>query len=564
MKVNDIIQLAVFFGGLIALAPLLGRYMARVFSGESTFPSKVIAPLEKLVYRAGSINPNEEMSWKQYFLAVLIFNVIGLVSLWVLMMTQAWLPLNPMKMANVPWDLALNTAISFITNTNWQSYSGESTLSYFTQMAGLTVHNFLSAATGIAVLLALTRGLRRASMQVLGNFWVDVTRSTLYVLLPLALFMAVILASQGVTQTLAKYAEAQTVEGATQVIPLVPVASQIAIKQLGTNGGGFFGQNSAHPFENPTPLTNFMEVFGLVIVAASLVFTFGLMIGDRRHAWCIFGVMLILLAGSFTVAWWAESQPNPVTSNLLPQLEGKEVRFGVMNSVLFATATTGTSCGAVNAMHDSFMPLAGLMPLLNMMLGCIAFGGVGAGLYGMLMHVLIAVFIAGLMVGRTPEYLGKKIQAWEAAWAAVAILLPNMLILLGSTLAASVPAGLAGPANSGPHGLSEILYAYSSCAANNGSAFAGLSANSLFYNLTLGAAMFIGRFGCIFAVMAIAGSLVAKKTVPASPGTFPTNGLTFTLVLLGIILIVGALTFFPALCLGPIVEHGLMLSGRVF
>ena len=564
MKVNDIIQLAVFFGGLIALAPLLGRYMARVFSGESTFPSKVIAPLEKLVYRAGSINPNEEMSWKQYFLAVLIFNVIGLVSLWVLMMTQAWLPLNPMKMANVPWDLALNTAISFITNTNWQSYSGESTLSYFTQMAGLTVHNFLSAATGIAVLLALTRGLRRASMQVLGNFWVDVTRSTLYVLLPLALFMAVILASQGVTQTLAKYAEAQTVEGATQVIPLGPVASQIAIKQLGTNGGGFFGQNSAHPFENPTPLTNFMEVFGLVIVAASLVFTFGLMIGDRRHAWCIFGVMLILLAGSFTVAWWAESQPNPVTSNLLPQLEGKEVRFGVMNSVLFATATTGTSCGAVNAMHDSFMPLAGLMPLLNMMLGCIAFGGVGAGLYGMLMHVLIAVFIAGLMVGRTPEYLGKKIQAWEAAWAAVAILLPNMLILLGSTLAASVPAGLAGPANSGPHGLSEILYAYSSCAANNGSAFAGLSANSLFYNLTLGAAMFIGRFGCIFAVLAIAGSLVAKKTVPASPGTFPTNGLTFTLVLLGIILIVGALTFFPALCLGPIVEHGLMLSGRVF
>lgn len=564
MKVNDIIQLAVIFGGLIALSPLLGRYMARVFSGESTFPSKLFAPLEKVVYRAGSIAPNEEMSWKQYFLAVLVFNVIGLVSLWVLMMTQAWLPWNPMKMVNVPWDLALNTAISYITNTNWQSYSGESTLSYFTQMAGLTVHNFLSAATGIAVLLALTRGLRRASMQDLGNFWVDVTRSTLYVLLPIALLMAVILVSQGVPQTLAHYTDAQTLEGAKQVIPLGPVASQVAIKQLGTNGGGFFGQNSAHPFENPTPLTNFMEVFCLLIVSASLVFTFGLMIGDRRHAWCIFSVMLILLVGSFTVAWWAESQPNPVTSNLLPQLEGKEVRFGVMNSVLFATATTGTSCGAVNAMHDSFMPLAGLMPLLNMMLGCIAFGGVGAGLYGMLMHVLIAVFIAGLMVGRTPEYLGKKIQAWEAAWAAVAILLPNMLILLGSTLAASVPAGLAGPANSGPHGLSEILYAYSSCAANNGSAFAGLSANNLFYNLSLGAAMFLGRFGCIFAVLAIAGSLVTKKTVPASPGTFPTDGLTFTMVLLGIILIVGALTFFPALCLGPIVEHGLMLSGRMF
>ena len=564
MNTHSLVQVAVFFSLLAGLAPLLGRYMARVFTGESTLLSKLLAPLEKAVYRLGGIHPNEEMPWKQYFFAVLAFNLIGLVSLWLLMMTQAWLPLNPMKIANVPWTLALNTAISFITNTNWQAYSGESTLSYFTQMAGLTVHNFLSAATGIAVLLALARGLRRASMQNLGNFWIDVTRSTLYILLPLALGMAVILASQGVPQTLSHYAKAQTLEGAQQAIPLGPVASQVAIKHLGTNGGGFFGQNSAHPFENPTPLTNFMEVFGLLIVPASLVFTFGLMIGDRRHAWCLFSVMLILLAGSFAVAWWAESQPNPVTANVLPQLEGKETRFGVMDSVLFATATTSTSCGAVNAMHDSFMPLAGLMPLWNMMLGCIAFGGVGAGLYGMLMHVLITVFIAGLMVGRTPEYLGKKIQAWEAAWAAVAILLPNILILLGSALAASVPAGLAGPANSGPHGLSEILYAYSSCAANNGSAFAGLSANSLFYNLTLGAAMLLGRFGCIFAVLAIAGSLAAKKTVPVSPGTFPTNGLTFTLVLLGIIMIVGALTFFPALCLGPMVEHGLMMSGRVF
>jgi len=538
--------------------------MARVFTGESTTLTRLAAPLERAIYRAGGIHADEDMSWKSYFLAVLVFNVIGLVSLWILMMTQAWLPLNPMKLANVPWDLALNTAISFITNTNWQAYMGESTMSYFTQMAGLTVHNFLSAATGIAVLLALARGLRRASMQTLGNFWVDVTRGTLYILLPLALVMAVILASQGVTQTLSTYAEAQTLEGVKQVIPLGPTASQVAIKHLGTNGGGFFGQNSAHPFENATPLTNFVEVFGLLIIPAGLVFTFGLMIGDRRHAWCIFSVMLILLAGSFAVAWWAESQPNPVTANLLPQLEGKEMRFGVMGSVLFATATTGTSCGAVNAMHDSFTPLAGMMPLWNLMLGCIAFGGVGAGLYGMLMHVLIAVFIAGLMVGRTPEYLGKKIQAWEAAWAIVAILLPSLLILLGSAVAASVSGGLAGSANSGPHGLSEILYAYSSCSANNGSAFAGLSANSLFYNLTLGAAMFIGRFGCIFAVLAIAGSLVAKKTVPTSPGTFPTNGLTFTLVLLGIIIIVGALTFFPALCLGPMVEHGLMLSGRVF
>ena len=564
MKANHLIELAVFFSLLIGLAPVLGRYMARVFLGEATFLSKLLAPLEKAVYRSGGIHADEEMSWKHYFRAVLVFNIIGLVSLWVLMMTQAWLPLNPMKMANVPWDLALNTAISFITNTNWQAYMGESTMSYFTQMAGLTAHNFLSAATGIAVLLALARGLRRASMQTLGNFWVDVTRGTLYVLLPLALVMAVILSSQGVTQTLSKYAEAQTQEGGKQVIPLGPTASQVAIKHLGTNGGGFFGQNSAHPFENPTPLTNFIEVLGLLVIPASLVYTFGIMIGDRRHAWCIFSVMLILLAGSFAVAWWAESQPNPVTANVLPQLEGKELRFGVMNSVLFATATTGTSCGAVNAMHDSFMPLAGMMPLWNMMLGCIAFGGVGAGLYGMLMHVLIAVFIAGLMVGRTPEYLGKKIQAWEAAWAIVAILLPSLLILLGSALAASVSAGLAALCNSGPHGLSEILYAYSSCSANNGSAFAGLSANSLFYNLTLGVAMFVGRFGCIFAVLAIAGSLAAKKTVPASPGTFPTNGLTFTLVLLGILMIVGALTFFPALCLGPMVEHGLMVSGRVF
>jgi len=353
-------------------------------------------------------------------------------------------------------------------------------------------------------------------------------------------------------------------EGTQTAIPLGPAASQIAIKHIGTNGGGFFGQNSAHPFENPTPVSNFLEMFGLLIVAASLVFAFGLLVGDRRHAWCLFGVMLVLLAGSFSVAWWAESQPNPVFGNAAPLLEGKEVRFGVMNSVLFAVATTGTSCGAVNSMHDSFMPLAGLMPLWNIMLGCIAFGGVGAGLYGMLMHVLIAVFIAGLMVGRTPEYLGKKIQAWEAAWAIVAILIPNTLILLGSAIACSVAAGLSSLTNGGPHGLSEIFYAFASASNNNGSAFAGLNANTYFYNLTLGAAMFLGRFGVIFAVLAIAGHLAAKKTVPASPGTFPTNGLTFACVLLGVIVIIGALTFFPALCLSPIVEHGLMLTGRAF
>jgi K+-transporting ATPase ATPase A chain len=431
-------------------------------------------------------------------------------------------------------------------------------------MAGLAVHNFLSAATGIAVLVAFTRGLNRVSANALGNFWVDMTRATLYILLPLALVVSIVLVSQGVVQSFSPYVTIKGLEGADQVIPLGPAASQIAIKQLGTNGGGFFGQNSAHPFENPTPLSNAVEVLGLIILAASMVYAFGLMVGDRRHAWCLFGVMLALLAGSFVLAWWAETRPNPVFGGIGPLLEGKEVRFGVMNSVLWAVATTGTSCGAVNAMHDSFMPLAGLAPLLNLMLGCIVFGGVGAGLYGMLMHVLITVFIAGLMVGRTPEYLGKKIQAWEAAWAVAAILIANTLILLGSAVACSMATGLSSLNNQGPHGLSEIFYAYASASNNNGSAFAGLNANTLFYNLTLGAAMFIGRFGVIFAVLAIAGGFAAKKKLAASPGTFPVNGLTFAFTLLAVILIVAALTFFPALCLGPIVEHGLMNAGRVF
>ena len=593
MNVNELIQAGLFFGLLIALTPLLGGYMARVFQGERTWLSPLLAPVEKLVYRIGGTNPDEEMSWQRFFWAVLIFNVLGILSLMALQMTQAHLPLNPQSFPNVPWALALNTAISFITNTNWQAYSGESTMSYFTQMTGLAVHNFLSAASGIAVLLAVTRGLSRASVKSLGNFWVDVTRCTLYVLLPLSFILALALAAQGVVQNFKSYQTASLVESYTtqvqktddkgqpvngpdgkpvmvdqkvdtQTVPEGPAASQIAIKHLGTNGGGFFGQNSAHPFENPTPLTNFLELLGMMLLPAGLVYMFGVMVGDKRHAWCLFGVMLVLLLGEFGEAWWAESQPNPVTASVLPQMEGKEQRFGVMNSVLFAVATTGTSCGAVNSMHDSFMPLAGLMPLWNLMLGCIVFGGVGAGLYGILMHVLIVVFIAGLMVGRTPEYLGKKIQAWEAGWAVIAILVPNTLILVGSAAACSTAPGLAGLTNQGPHGMSEIFYGYASCANNNGSAFAGLSANSLFYNLTLGAAMFLGRFGVIFAVLAIAGALAAKKTVPASSGTFPVNGLTFATVLLGIITIVGALTFFPALCLGPIVEHGLMLLGRTF
>ena len=564
MKTTEWLQIIMFFGALLTLSPPIGVYLAKVLSGRPPHLMGWLCSLETWIYKLGGVRTDEEMPWQRYFRAVFFFNLVGLVTLMALQMTQAWLPLNPQNLPNVPWALALNTAISFITNTNWQAYAGESTMSYFTQMAGLTVHNFLSAATGIAVLLAMARGLKRASAKTLGSFWVDVTRATVYVLLPLALILAVALTSQGVVQNLNSYAKATTLSGTEMAIPLGPAASQIAIKHIGTNGGGFFGQNSAHPFENPTPVSNFLEMFGLLIVAASLVFAFGLLVGDRRHSWCLFGVMLVLLAGSFAVAWWAESQPNPVLSQTGPLLEGKEVRFGVMNSVLFAIATTGTSCGAVNAMHDSFMPLAGLMPLWNMMLGCIAFGGVGAGLYGMLMHVLIAVFIAGLMVGRTPEYFGKKIQAWEATWAVAAILIPNTLILLGSAVACSAAAGLSSLTNGGPHGLSEIFYAYASCANNNGSAFAGLNANTYFYNLTLGSIMLLGRFGVIFAVLAIAGHLAAKKTVPASPGTFPTNGLTFACVLLGVIVIIGALTFFPALCLGPIVEHGLMLTGRAF
>src|SRR3984957_1002910 len=460
-SMNEIIQVGLFFGLLIALTPPLGKYMARVFQGGKTFLHPLLSPVERFVYKLTSVAPDEEMSWKGYFLAVLLFNVLGLLSIWVLQMTQFWLPLNPQKLPNVPWDLALNTAISFITNTNWQAYAGETTMSYLTQMTGLAVHNFLSAATGIAILLAVARGLKRASAKTLGSFWVDLTRSSLYVLLPLSIVVAVILVSQGVVQTFNAYPAAKLIEPYTaqvqktdekgnpvkgadgkpvmqdvtvdsQPIPVGPAASQIAIKQLGTNGGGFYGQNSAHPFENPTPLSNFIELFTLIIVASSLVYAFGLMVGNIGHARVLFGVMLVLLVGTFALAWWAECQPNPVLHNILPNMEGKEQRFGVMNGVLFAVATTGTSCGAVNCMHDSLTPLAGLAVLWNLMLGCIVFGGVGAGLYGILMHVLLTVFIAGLLVGRTPEYLGKKIQAWEAGWSVVGIMIPNFLILFGS------------------------------------------------------------------------------------------------------------------------------------
>ncbi len=598
MNTHDIVQLVLFFGLLIALTPLLGGFMARVFEGQRTFLTGLLGPIEKLAYKLGGVDPMEEMSWKRYLWAVLIFNLVGFLSLFALLMAQGALPLNPQHFPGLSWHLAFNTAMSFVTNTNWQAYSGESTMSYFSQMAGLAVHNFLSAATGIAVMLAVIRGLQRASAKTIGNFWVDLTRSTLYVLLPLSMLMAVALASQGVVQSFSSYTTVKLVEPYTtqvpktdaqgnpvndqngkpemvdqlvdtQSIPLGPAASQIAIKQLGTNGGGFFGQNSAHPFENPTPLSGFIEMLAILLLPAALVYTFGVMVGNRRHAWCLFGVMLFLLLAGFAVAWWSESQPNPVFADAhlgtgYSLMEGKEQRNGVMNSVLWGVSTTATSNGSVNSMHDSWTPLAGLVDLWNIQLGEIVFGGIGCGLYGILLHVLIAVFIAGLMIGRTPEYLGKKLGAWEASWAVVGLLIPSALILIFTAIACHIPAGLAGPSNGGPHGLSEILYAYSEAAGNNGSAFAGLNANTPFYNTTMGVTFLIGRFIVIIAVLAIAGSLAAKKTVPASPGTLPTHGLTFSLVLLGVIVIVAALTFFPALLLGPGVEHGLMLSGRTF
>ncbi len=519
--------------------------------------------LERLVYRIGGVDPRLEMSWKKYAAAVLVFNLAGAGVLLLIEMTQAWLPFNPQHLPNVSFGLAFNTAISFMTNTNWQAYSGEATMSYFTQMTGLAVHNFTSAATGIAVAVALIRGLLRKQAHTLGNFWTDLTRATLYVLLPLSIVLAFVLAQQGVVQTFHGYSHATTLEGATEQIPLGPVASQIAIKHLGTNGGGFFGQNSTHPFENPTPLTNFLEIFAIFLIPSALVYMFGVMAKDRRQAWAIWAAMFALFAAGFAIVWWSELQPNAVTG-LTSSMEGKEMRFGQFGTALFATVTTDASCGAVNAMHDSLAPLSGLVLLINMMLGEVIFGGVGAGLYGMFMFVLLTVFIAGLMVGRTPEYLGKKIEAREITWAVVAVLAPATVILIGSAATMLYPAALASLNNGGPHGLSEVLYAFTSAVANNGSAFAGLNANTAWYNYLLALAMFIGRFATIVPVLAIAGSMAAKKIAPPSSGTFPTTGVIFTGLLTAVILIVGALTFFPVLSLGPVVEQLLMHAGRSF
>ncbi|MBE2237574.1 MAG: potassium-transporting ATPase subunit KdpA [Caldilineaceae bacterium] len=559
MSALEMLQVLCYFVLLVACTPLLGSYMAKVYSGESRW----LGPIERWIYVWGGVKPDTEMGWKGYAFALLAFNLLGFVVLLLLQLLQDLLPLNPAQLPAVEPLLAFNTATSFVTNTNWQSYGGETTLSYLTQMVGLTVQNFVSAATGMGVVLALTRGLTRRSAATIGNFWVDLVRSTLYVLLPLSVLLALILTSQGVVQNLNAYAQATTLVGRPQLLPQGPAASQIAIKQLGTNGGGFFSTNSAHPYENPTPLTNFLEMFALLLIPAALTYTYGKLVGSARQGWAIFAAMLLIFVFGFGIMLWSEMSLNPATG-AATNLEGKEVRFGVVNSVLWGAATTAASNGSVNAMQASFSPLTGGVAILFMMLGEVIFGGVGAGLYGMLMFVILTVFIAGLLVGRTPEYLGKKIEAREIKMALLTILLPGAAILSFSALAAVTPAALASRTNLGPHGLSEILYAFASGAGNNGSAFAGLNTNTPFYNLLVGLAMWLGRFGVILPALAIAGSMASKKVAPPSSGTFPTDGPLFTLLLMAVVVAVGALTFFPALTLGPLVEHLLMQSGRVF
>lgn len=563
MQTRDFIQLFLFFVLLIGLTPVLGSFMYNVFTGKKHFMLSVFGWLEKLVYKFTGVNPGEETDWKSYTFGLLTFNLTGFVFVYLLQVLQVYLPLNPEGLPNVSWHSAFNTSVSFMTNTNWQGYAGETTLSYFVQMLGLTVQNFVSAATGIAVLLAVIRGISGSPSGKIGNFWTDLTRSVLYVLLPLSILFGIILVGQGVVQNFNKYETVQTLEGASQVIPMGPAASQIAIKQLGTNGGGFFNANSAHPFENPTPLSNFLEMLSILLIPAALTFTYGKMAGSTRQGWTIFSAMLILFVAGLSISLYAEYSSNPVFGHL-PLMEGKETRFGITNSVLWANSTSAASNGSVNSMHDSLSPVAGMITMINIMLGEIIFGGVGAGLYGMIVFILLTVFIAGLMVGRTPEYLGKKIQAFEIQMAIIAILIPNLAILVFSAIAASVNSGLAGLNNSGPHGLSEILYAFSSAAGNNGSAFGGLNAGTPFYNLTLAISMLIGRFGVIIPVLAIAGNMAGKKVLPPSSGTFRTDNWLFVGLLISVILIVGGLTHFPAISLGPVVDHLLMRNGFTF
>jgi len=559
----DFLQIIIFVGLLIGLTPIMGNYMYKVFTGEKHLMSTPLGWLERLIYKLVGVDSTEETNWKNYALGLLLFNLIGFMFVFLLQLTQAYLPLNPAQLPNVSWHSAFNTAASFMTNTNWQGYSGETTMSYLVQMLALTVQNFVSAATGIAVLIALARGLSRKTTDKLGNFWVDLTRSTLYVLLPLSILFAVIFVSQGVIQNFDTYQTAHTLQGAQQVIPMGPVASQEAIKQLGTNGGGFFNANAAHPFENPTPLSNLLQILAIFIIPAGLTFMYGKMVGSKRHGWTIFTVMLILFLAGLTISLYGEYSANPIFGHSA-LMEGKETRFGITNSVLFSVVTTDASCGAVNAMHDSLSPLAGMVAMINMMLGEVIFGGVGAGLYGMVVFIILTVFIAGLMVGRTPEYLGKKVERFEVTMAIIANVITSFAILLFTAWAAVSTLGLSSLNNAGPHGFSEILYAFSSATGNNGSAFAGLNANTVFYNLLIGFAMLIGRFGVIIPILAIAGSMAKKKITPISAGTFQTNNWLFIVLLIGVILIVGGLTYFPALSLGPIVEHLLMNNGITF
>jgi K+-transporting ATPase ATPase A chain len=563
MRIQDLIQIVLFISILIALTPVLGSFMNKVFTGKTHFLVPVLGWLEKLTYRFTGVKPDEETNWKSYTFGLLMFNLIGFVFVFLIQLFQAHLPLNPANLSNVSWHSAFNTSVSFMTNTNWQGYAGETTLSYFVQMLGLTVQNFVSAATGIAVLLALIRGISRKTADKIGNFWTDLTRSTIYVLLPLSIMFTIVLAGQGVVQNFKTYETIQTLQGTQQVIPMGPAASQIAIKQLGTNGGGFFNANSSHPFENPTPLSNFLEMLAILLIPASLTYTYGKMVGSTRQGWTIFTAMLILFVAGLSISLYAEYSANPVFGHL-PLMEGKETRFGITNSILWSTSTTSASNGSVNAMHDSLSPIAGMIAMINIMLGEIIFGGVGAGIYGMVIFIIITVFIAGLMVGRTPEYLGKKIEAFEVQMAIIAVLASNLVIQIFTAWASVSSYGLSSLNNAGPHGFSEILYAYSSAAGNNGSAFAGLNANTVFYNLTLGFGMLIGRFGVIIPVLAIAGNMAKKKVTPLSAGTFRTDNWLFIGLLIAVILIIGGLTHFPALTLGPVIDHLQMNSGITF
>jgi K+-transporting ATPase ATPase A chain len=580
MNLYSWLQIIFYIVVLLFLAKPLGSFMAKVYQGERTFLDPLLRPVEKFIYRLAGVKAADEMGWKTYAIAMLMFNVIGLLAVYALQRIQGLLPLNPQGLGAVTPDSSWNTAVSFATNTNWQGYGGEVTMSYLTQMLALTVQNFVSAATGIAVVVALIRGIARHETKSIGSFWVDLTRTTLYVLLPLALAVALLLVSQGVVQTLSPYQTVSLLQPTSdangnavtqQVLALGPAASQIAIKQLGTNGGGFFNVNSSHPFENATPFSNFVEMLSILVISGALCYTYGKMVGDTRQGWALLVVMTVIFVAFLGVAVWAEQGGNPAftalgvdqtQSNINPggNMEGKEVRFGVANSALWATATTAASNGSVNSMHDSFMPLGGLVPLFMIQLGEIIFGGVGSGLYGMLAFVIVGVFIAGLMVGRTPEYLGKKIEAYEMKMASLILLIPILLAKVGTAIAVVVPAGLATIWNTGgPHGFSEVLYAFSSAAGNNGSAFAGLGANTPFYNTALGIVMFLSRYWLAIPALAIAGSLVQKKKVPAGAGTLPTHTPLFIAWIIGVIMIVGALSFIPALSLGPIVEH-LMLG----